>query len=434
MKKGKFYGLQRIFTTVATSLLFLQVAVPTGVALATEIDSQTAVQEISQEDLIEQKISSTEETINQLEKAVEDTTEEKANTEETTTSSESVEPVIESSEENTTEETTDQTVSTDSESSTTEENSTSESIEPEFEKTDTSAEVTESSVEEKSDNKKAAEEGSMRASAMLDNIYRLVSITIADQEIKDGDVINIGEGTLATVKFAWDTLGQDAKAGDTASVQLADTFKFTDINPQPILVEGVEVGTYVIVNGLVTVTFNEQIEKDNVHNGFLEMDLEFNLNKFNENVKQEIPFSEDSDKNLTIIAKPNLTQKGIKKTGEPDSKENPRNLNWSVDVLNTSEESISNAHLDDHLPEGVSEATNIQIIPLTVGLNGSLHEGEPTNYEGSFPIKWDSMGPYEGYRVKYVTPITDIAVKSFTNNANASLILRCAANRVGRCA
>ena len=303
MKKSKYQWLQRAFTFVAAILLFLQVATPVGVAFAEELNPATTTTTQSTESSIEDKTSLKEVIPSSDDATIQTTQTTEESTEQSTTSSEK-----------TTEEST-------TSSETTSQESTSESQES----TQESAQSTEDSKEPASI-KAAADEPHI--SQAIDDIFTFEKIIVDGQEIKDGDVVSIEEGSVAEIRFAWNTEGKNAQAGDTASVQLSDAFKSLNITtPQPIMVGDVEVGTYVVKDGLVTFTFNKEIENDNVKNGFLDMNLEFNLEKFKDNVKQEIPFNDETGNNITIIAKPKLDHSGITKSGTPDSPSNARNLN-----------------------------------------------------------------------------------------------------------
>ena len=50
----------------------------------------------------------------------------------------------------------------------------------------------------------------------LGNIFTLEYMKINDKEIKDGDVIEIKDGTKVKIRFNWDTEGKNAASGDTA--------------------------------------------------------------------------------------------------------------------------------------------------------------------------------------------------------------------------
>lgn len=250
----------------------------------------------------------------------------------------------------------------------------------------------------------------------LGNIFTFESMTVNDEEVSDGDIIEVKEGTTAKIRFNWDTKGRNAKAGDTAEIQLSDAFKKVTTPNEPLNVEGTNVGTYRVDNGVLKFEFNEGIETSDVEKGWVEFGLEFNLEKFKENIEQEIPFHAGNDYNITVIARPNLDHKGITKEGHPDRKENATEITWTIDVINNSDEQITDAKLQDQLPEGLGDATNFVIKHLTVGYDGDIREGEAADITANgFPVGLGDIAPYEGYRIKFTTTIKDYDQESFTN-------------------
>lgn len=254
----------------------------------------------------------------------------------------------------------------------------------------------------------------------LGNIFTFKSLKIGTQDISDGDIIVIEEGTVATIEFSWDTEGLGAQAGDTAEIRLSDAFKTVTTPVQQIIVEGVHVGDYNVENGVLKFVFNENIENDDVHNGFVNLGLEFNLEKFREKIEQEIPFYDGSDQNITVIARPNLEHSGIDKEGHPDTQHDAREITWTIDVINTNDEEITEATLADNIPAGLGEARDFVIHELSVGYNGDIREGADvtsTLNPSGFPIDLGTIAPFNGYRVQYTTTIENYAAESFTNDA-----------------
>ncbi|MFS0612905.1 Cna B-type domain-containing protein [Lederbergia ruris] len=189
---------------------------------------------------------------------------------------------------------------------------------------------------------------------------------------------------------------------------------------EDIIVEGVEVGTYHVENGVLRFVFNENIENDDVHNGYVNLGLEFNLEKFRENIEQQIPFNDDSESNITVIARPNLEHSGIEKEGHPDTKHDAREITWTIDVINTNDEEISEATLEDNIPDGLGNARDFVIHELSVGYDGDIRKGADvtsTLNPSEFPIELGTIAPFNGYRIQYTTTIENYAAESFTNEA-----------------
>lgn len=277
-----------------------------------------------------------------------------------------------------------------------------------------STEETSEATEEKSETK---EKANISTQKDLGNIFTFESMKVNDEEVADESVIEISDGTIATIRYKWDTKGKEAKAGDTAEIQLPDFFKEVDIQ-RDLEVSGKKVGIYTIKDGTLKFEFDEGIEEADIENGWVEFGLEFDLEKFSEDVEQEIPFNDSKDNSISIIAKPSLDHSGITKEGHPDSEKNAKEINWSIDVINTNDKPITKAQLQDQLPEGLGEATDFVVHHLNVGINGDLTQGEVADIEAnSFPVQLGDINPYSGYRITFTTPIEDKDKESFTNKA-----------------
>lgn len=254
----------------------------------------------------------------------------------------------------------------------------------------------------------------------LGNIFTFDYLKIDGEDIHDGDIIVINEGTLAQLGFKWDTEGLNAKAGDTSEVYLSDAFEMVTTPAMDIIVDGIVVGTFNVENGVLRFVFNENIENDDVQNGFVNLGLEFNLEKFRENIEQQIPFNDDKENNITVIARPNAELSGIEKEGHPDTQHDAREITWTIDVINTNDEEITDAFLADNIPNGLGEARNFIIHKLSVGYDGDKRVGEDvtsTLNPSEFPINLGTIAPFNGYRVQYTTTIENYAAESFTNDA-----------------
>lgn len=253
----------------------------------------------------------------------------------------------------------------------------------------------------------------------LGNIFIFDYLRIDGVDVNDGDFISIDADTRAELGFEWNTEGLNAQAGDTATLRLSDAFTQVNITtPRQILVDGTHVGDYTVTDGVVQFVFNENITQDNVQNGYLELDLYFNLEKFREDRRQEIPFEHSEDQNITITARPNLNHSGITKEGHPDSQHDAREITWSIDVINTNDEPITAAQLLDSLPDGLGDARDFVVRSLTVDFDGNSIAGEvaPISADG-FPVELGTIAPFEGYRIEYKTTIEDYSKTSFTNDA-----------------
>lgn len=262
----------------------------------------------------------------------------------------------------------------------------------------------------------------------LENIFKFKSLKLGENEIKDSDIIEIAAGTKLSLEFDWDTVGLNAKSGDYAAILLSNLFKDVKVDNQPIKVSSGEgtitVGLYSINNGELKFVFNEAIENSEVKNGFVGLQLEFNLEKFMKDVEQEIRFNDSKDTTLNVIAKPSSTTTSINKEGHPDSSHDAKEITWTVDVVNGGASEITNAKVTDTLPAGLElQSDSFVITELTIGIDGSKHEGSKITKTpdlvsaSNFELSFDEIKPYKGYRIKYTTSITDYTKSTFTNAA-----------------
>ncbi|MCF3943516.1 Cna B-type domain-containing protein [Oceanobacillus alkalisoli] len=281
----------------------------------------------------------------------------------------------------------------------------------------------EKALEDKSIEDKEDKERTVSTFAELqENIFTFSSLTLNGEKIEDGEVIDVSDGTEVQVEFTWDTIGLDVFAGDTATMQLPDVFLQVSTPSAPIMVEGVQVGTYSIVDGELQFVFNENIEGQEVHNGVVGLKLQFNLEKFQGNIEQEIQFHDEQESTFTVIARPGGDISGITKEGHPDRERDAREITWTIDVMNDHEEPITEATLRDILPEGLGEPRDFAVNELTVGINGDKHvgagvEANPQVSGDEFSIDFESIAPFQGYRIQYTTTIEDYTIDSFTNDA-----------------
>ncbi|GGP17037.1 Cna B-type domain-containing protein [Oceanobacillus neutriphilus] len=311
------------------------------------------------------------------------------------------------------------------------EEGTEEAIEEEAVEEGTEEAIEEEAVEEGTEGaveEEAAEEENTAASAAfnvgpqaeLGNIFTFESLKIDGQAIEDGDIISITEGTIADLRFSWHTQGRNAKAGDTAEIGLSAAFMTVTTPVQDLIVEGTKVGTYHVEDGVLKFVFDEGIETSDVQNGFVNLGLEFNLDKFRENIEQEIPFNDGHENNITVIARPHIEHNGIEKEGHPDTDHDAREITWTIDVINTNDEEITGATLADNIPDGLGEARDFVIHKLNIGFDGDISEGDDvtsTFNPSEFPIGLGEIAPFNGYRVQYTTTIENYAAESFTNDA-----------------
>ncbi len=276
----------------------------------------------------------------------------------------------------------------------------------------------------------------------LGDIFSFEYMKVDETLIEDNDIITIEKDTSVEIKFLWDTetLAPPAKGGDTASIKLSSVFD--TVGPFPagkIIVKdvgagpndpGTDVGDYIIENGELKFTFNDDIETSAVQNGYVLLNFQFNLEKFKENIVQKIPFQDEKGSNLTVISRPAKVLSGITKDGNTnnDVKENAREINWGINVINTNDEKITGATVTDTLPLGLKDPKNFKVYELKIGLEGKVEKGDEVDESvistpTGFPIPLGEMKPFSGYRIEFTTDIdyasatANNGVYSFNNKA-----------------
>src|SRR5699024_5103011 len=213
--------------------------------------------------------------------------------------------------------------------------------------------------------------------ADLGNIFEFEYFQKDGVNVEDGHEVDFDADYQ--LQYKWDTEDSNVKAGDTATLALPDVFKHWPENTpsQDIVTStGQTVGTYTISNGELKFTFNEAIEAGDVHNGYVGLALQFDREKFDEEWEQEIDFDGDGEKDLTVVVKPGEVETKLEKQGHADSDKNAKEITWSVDVKNGSDEEIVDGVLKDLLAEGVGEARDFVVKELTFDFEGNKVVGE----------------------------------------------------------
>ena len=253
----------------------------------------------------------------------------------------------------------------------------------------------------------------------LGNIFKLGELTMDGVVIAlpVSEPIVVGSNSKVGMKFKWDTAGLDVENGDTSSMVLPDIFKQVNVSNQPVKVNDVEVGKYSIIDGIMTITFNEEIESGEISEGYLNFGFDFDLEKFKENIKQEIDVNDGSDTSIPIIMRPQGNVEGISKEGNPDNNLNAKEITWVIDVVNTTDQPLTLAQVKDQLPVGLGDPRDFVVTELEIKLNGDKVEGKEISGDYAFPISFENILPFSGYRIEYKTTIEDQLLTTFTNDA-----------------
>lgn len=182
---------------------------------------------------------------------------------------------------------------------------------------------------------------------VLENIFIGVILKVKNEVIDENTQIEITEPMEVYLEYTWEmTDDQPLKSGDTASIRIPDFFAdFFENSVGGEIISGQhgKVGQYVIYNNILTFIFDDTLEDKTDRSGTAGIRVKFDLEKFEENVTQEIDFGYDLGK-TTLTIKP---KSGIEITKNvKDPVQNDKVLEWTINV-NTKLEELENAVVVD---------------------------------------------------------------------------------------
>jgi uncharacterized surface anchored protein len=222
----------------------------------------------------------------------------------------------------------------------------------------------------------------------LGNIFKNPKVTVNDIPLVDGSVIEIQDGMIVKIHYDWELPNDDGSfklnENDFAITKLPEVLKA--INPEAVgkLLDGngKEVGSYTFEGGNLKVVFNDSLVGENDRTGNVWFMAEFKLEKFEESVIQEIEFEHPFEP-ITIKVNPKTKLGILNKKVSLNADINPTKIFWEIDV-NTSLDSLTNAAVEDKIPEGLSLINDsIKVYNLEVGYEGKLTEGKEAAFSGA---------------------------------------------------
>ena len=379
MKRSKFQLMKRLSTILAIGMLVLQVVTPIGVAFATEIDSGTAGAMYAQEPAVPAEGTAPAEEFNSSKVELPDG----LNTVNSVDTSTAEKPAGEA------------------------ENGQSEE-EP-------SEEPAEDPEPASSDEPTPVVSGKD-----LGRIFKGLALSVNGAKVADSSIIAVDESTVAELKLDWQAVS--AQAGDWAELQLPAVFRAVDTTTaQPVVVGGVNVGEYTITNGVLKLVLNDSFASSPANeNDWLKLNLNFNLGLFQQDITQKVSLYEPMSEDLTVTVKPRGELKAITQSGAADSTVNPAEINWSVDVINTTD-TVTDGKVTNKLPAGLGTAAGFIVEKIKVGVNGDISVVEtvnaaPTANDQTVAFNFNGVQPYQGYRIQFKTPVEKFNA-SFKNAA-----------------
>lgn len=225
---------------------------------------------------------------------------------------------------------------------------------------------------------------------------------------------------------------EQMKGGDYYSFELPENIIIENNTTINLVDEnGVKYGEALVgKDGVVTLTFTDEVTKSSDITGSLNFSGSFDKNKINGPGDTIIKFpNEENIPEQVVTIKPKA-QSAIEKNGQFDREMNPEKITWNVDI-NKSLDTIDGVVVKDTLPPGLS-LESVQVYTVAVDLDGNVTSVDPTpvdpsaytvdeNGNVSFKNPIDSA-----YRIVYETAINE-SVKpqnggtvKFTNNATLS--------------
>ena len=259
----------------------------------------------------------------------------------------------------------------------------------------------------------------------LGNIFKNAKVTVDDNEVTNGSIIDITDKMEVKIHYDWELPNDDGDfilaENDYAITKLPDVLKAINPTAGGKLLDGDknELGTYSFEDGNLKVVFNDFLVGKEGRSGDVWFSAEFDLEEFKENVIQEIEF-EDIIEPITIKVNPENKLGIINKRVNLDADINATEIYWEIDV-NSSLDSLTNATLEDTIPEGLSlKNDSIEVYNLLIGYEGKITEGSKADFTGvvtdtGFKVEFGKIDT--AYRIKYTTTIDDYSKAPYENAA-----------------
>ncbi|ABX41929.1 SpaA isopeptide-forming pilin-related protein [Lachnoclostridium phytofermentans] len=267
--------------------------------------------------------------------------------------------------------------------------------------------------------------------------FRLTSVAMTKNgtEIPWDLPIEIEENNRISLTLAWEIdNGAPLVNGDQKTIPIPDIFIPVASTHGPMMMEidgeNLEIGTYLIDNNLLTLTFNDVLETggsyEDDRNGEIILDFKIDVTKFSDDASKIIDFGYEAFRFPITVKSPSTKGSHITKS-ETHELENPFYVDWTVDI-NTRLDIIQDAFLSDQIPEGLSLIPDkIKVNKLKVSYNGTVTGiGEDVtdlvqaaSGTSISPTEFTlSLGEIsEAYRITYRTNITEYGKKGYTNKA-----------------
>ncbi|WP_166636045.1 SpaA isopeptide-forming pilin-related protein, partial [Kurthia zopfii] len=271
-----------------------------------------------------------------------------------------------------------------------------------------------------------------------ESIIKEITIHLNDKTtpVKPGDVTNVTEQTYFKIKYDFLIPVETYKNGDQVAYKLPSNFDWEGTSPKSGPLGSI--GTFKIDNGIVTFTFNKEIENDNgstgtpgfISAGFVaeanvisqettSLDQSFTVNSSKGEETYNLHFSpEGVNDDLTKKGKAGIIEGTTFK--EVGSKQNA--IQWIVE-FNKTKNTLKNGVFKDTFDTSKLELVpgTFKAIELKVDRKGNVTEGGDvtSDFTKKGTNEWSiKEGSNKAYRITYVTKVLDETVSTYTNKAN----------------
>lgn len=289
-------------------------------------------------------------------------------------------------------------------------------------------ELEESSLDEESDDNEGAE-----LDSAIEEQLQFSNVTFSDSngvEYSADNPFDLDASPIGRLDFDWFLVeGHTVTAGDTYTFQLPDEFR--PVSPTSGSLG--DVGTWTLnAAGIVTFTFNEAIDGDEV-NGSFWFEVSLDEDALSEAIEQQVSFDLVPEFTVSFPVTPKNSGL-IDKEGTINNEGfNSTQAFWTIDI-NTALNDLVNPTVRDTLPEFMSyDADSLEIVQLNMTPQGNRIEADSLSSDlytvsvedGQLLIDLSELNEdqlKEAYRIRYTTNIDEPeegfdGAQTFTNNA-----------------
>lgn len=247
-----------------------------------------------------------------------------------------------------------------------------------------------------------------------------ISQVIKENILTDYDV-EVDDDMIIGITYDWALQnGHGYKAGATYSFTIPPQLKvYNTVDHEEMRFNDKVIGYFsVSIDGTATIEFTDVIENYSNISGHIEVLTEIREDAIIVDGGITITPIEGKE-SYTIPVNFQPGGPAIEKKGIPNRTYNGDVITWTVD-FNKTIESLSNAKLEDVIPEGqLLKEDSMKLYKLNVKWNGDVELGEEVDFNkvGDYDFALELGDINSAYRLVYETEITDADKTTFTNTA-----------------